>query len=34
VVSNNPVIAERSMYWNAGTGVYRQAASDSIGFDP
>jgi len=32
VVSDNPVIAERAMYWNA-PGVYRQAATDSIGFD-
>jgi hypothetical protein len=28
--SNQPVIAERSVYWNA-TGCYRQAATDSIG---
>jgi hypothetical protein len=34
VVSNNPVIAERAMYWNSGEGVYRQAATDSIGVDP
>ncbi|MBN2168290.1 MAG: hypothetical protein JW738_03520, partial [Actinobacteria bacterium] len=31
VTSDNPVIAERAMYWNAATGVYRQAAHDSIG---
>ncbi|MBU4173752.1 MAG: hypothetical protein KJ686_02450 [Actinobacteria bacterium] len=30
VTSNQPVIAERSMYWNT-PGVYRQAAHDSIG---
>jgi hypothetical protein len=39
VVSDNPVIAERAMYWNTGSEggpgyVYRQAATDSIGFDP
>lgn len=34
VVSDNPVIAERAMYWNPVTGVYRQAAHDSIGYDP
>jgi len=30
VTSNQPVIAERSMYWNT-PDVYRQAAHDSIG---
>jgi hypothetical protein len=34
VVSDNPVIAERAMYWNSVTGVYRQAAHDSTGYDP
>jgi hypothetical protein len=34
VSSNNPVIAERAMYWNSISGVYREAADDSIGFDP
>ena len=31
VVSDRPVIAERAMYWNPVTGVYRQAAHDSVG---
>ncbi len=31
VVSAQPVIAERAMYWNSAAGVYRQAAHDSIG---
>jgi photosystem II stability/assembly factor-like uncharacterized protein len=31
VSSNLPVVAERAMYWNT-PAVYRQAASDSIGF--
>jgi hypothetical protein len=34
VVSDQPVIAERAMYWNSADGVYRQAATDSIGLDP
>jgi hypothetical protein len=34
VVSDKAVIAERAMYWDASTGVYRQAATDSIGYDP
>ena len=33
VVADNPVIAERAMYWNT-PGAFRQAATDSIGFDP
>ena len=31
VNSNEPVIAERAMYWHSASGVYRQAAHDSIG---
>ena len=31
VTADQPVIAERAMYWNPVTGVYRQAAHDSIG---
>ncbi|OFW67546.1 MAG: hypothetical protein A2V52_00080 [Actinobacteria bacterium RBG_19FT_COMBO_54_7] len=31
VTSNVPVVAERAMYWNT-PALYRQAASDSIGF--
>ncbi len=34
VVSDRAVIAERAMYWSTTTGVYRQAAHDSIGYDP
>ena len=34
VESNIPIIAERAMYWNTVSGIYRQAAHDSIGFDP
>jgi hypothetical protein len=34
VVSDQPVIAERAMYWSTLAGVNRQAAHDSIGFDP
>jgi hypothetical protein len=34
VTSNQPIIAERAMYWNSAAGVYRQAAHDSIGLDP
>jgi photosystem II stability/assembly factor-like uncharacterized protein len=30
VESDTPIVAERSMYWNAA-GTYRQAATDSIG---
>jgi len=33
VVADNPVIAERAMYWNTPAS-FRQAATDSIGFDP
>ncbi len=33
VASDQPVIAERAMYWNTGLS-YRQCAHDSIGFDP
>ena len=33
VTSDNPVIAERAMYWNTPS-VVRQAATDSIGCDP
>jgi len=32
VVSDQPVIAERAMYWSTLAGVNRQAAHDSIGF--
>ncbi|MBU1942570.1 MAG: hypothetical protein KKE36_02730, partial [Actinobacteria bacterium] len=32
VTSDQPIIAERAMYWMPVTGVYRQAAHDSIGF--
>jgi hypothetical protein len=28
VESDEPIIAERAMYWNSGEGVYRQAAHD------
>ncbi len=31
VVSGNPVIAERAMYWNRAQGAYRQGAHASIG---
>ena len=31
VTADQPVIAERAMYWNPDTGIYRQAAHDSIG---
>jgi hypothetical protein len=31
VTSNQPVVAERAMYWNT-PAFYRQAASDSVGF--
>jgi len=31
VTSDQPVIAERSMYWNPAGGPFRQAAHDSIG---
>ncbi|MHB8895428.1 MAG: hypothetical protein ACYC99_09680, partial [Candidatus Geothermincolia bacterium] len=31
VLSDRPVIAERAMYWTSNTGVYRRAATDSIG---
>ena len=34
VVSDRAVIAERAMYWSTSTGVYREAAHDSIGYDP
>jgi hypothetical protein len=34
VVSDKPVVAERAMYWSTVEGVNRQAATDSIGFDP
>ena len=34
VVSDNPVIAERAMYWMSSAGIYRQCAHDSIGYDP
>jgi hypothetical protein len=34
VESDQPVIAERAMYWSTLAGVNRQAATDSIGFDP
>ena len=35
IESDQPVIVERSMYWNtAGENTYRQAAHDSIGFNP
>ncbi len=33
VASDQPVIAERAMYWDTAT-CYRQCAHDSIGFDP
>ncbi|MBN2169505.1 MAG: hypothetical protein JW738_09695, partial [Actinobacteria bacterium] len=31
ITSDNPVIAERAMYWNSNAGIFRQAAHDSIG---
>ena len=34
VVSDKDVIAERAVYWNSANGTYRQAATDSIGYDP
>jgi len=34
VVCDQPVVAERAMYWSTVEGVNRQAATDSIGFDP
>jgi len=34
VDSSEPVIAERAMYWSSLAGIYRQAAHDSIGYDP
>ena len=34
VVSDQPIIAERAMYWSTAQGIYRQAAHNSIGFNP
>ena len=34
VTSNQPVIAERAMYWSSASGIFRLAAHDSIGIDP
>ena len=34
IASDQPVIVERSMYWNTAGGVHRQAAHASIGFNP
>ena len=31
VISDNPIIVERAMYWDTSDGVYRQSAHDSIG---